>query len=532
MLRAELGDLLRLLLDSGRITEAEALDILDLFDGGLLDPSDLPLPLAAAPGAITGIEAARAIADVSLLVPPAQSISLLALATQYGVLPRLVSAVGSAAAPGAPGAPRGQVTASTPPAVKTVIRERLRNHFRGDFENTMAQYATKVAKDGNVAAWHKGMQNEVRGYIARQMTAGLGRPLTAEEMARVNQMASLQQSYLYRYAGDISAHQAVGKPYTEAYLTSRSTMYAGSGWEMWHRGNESVEARGDGYIVNYRAVDDRGTCSPCLNAQNNGPYLPNEGPFPGTICLGRGKCRCERHVVYDPSRWRQLLSSPRPAPQPPLQPAVPRSQPVAPRNAPVAPTRPAQPPVPTVAPTRPTQPPVASQAQAQAQNQTQGQPGPRQITVPAALTPQKLQGAWVNGSNNQKSIVLKTAVRDEFGVRGIMMNRNGYEPPARAVEAARVSARAMYDATQAELRRQGITEVSLYRGVKTEVRTPGIMESWSTDQKTAKKFDGHDVLEEKIPAGRIMMYSGGPGWQNGKYKEQYEYVVLSEEPRK
>lgn len=61
-----------------------------------------------------------------------------------------------------------------------------------------------------------------------------------------------------------------------------------------------------GYVVDYRAVDDRGTCDPCLQAEQNGPYLANEGPMPAAVCLGRGRCRCRRELVYDPAAYARL----------------------------------------------------------------------------------------------------------------------------------------------------------------------------------------------------------------------------------
>jgi len=33
-------------------------------------------------------------------------------------------------------------------------------------------------------------------------------------------------------------------------------------------------------------------CSPCLNADMSGPYLPENVPTPGVVCVANGWCRC------------------------------------------------------------------------------------------------------------------------------------------------------------------------------------------------------------------------------------------------
>lgn len=123
--------------------------------------------------------------------------------------------------------------------------------------------------------------------------------------------------------------------------------------------------------------------------------------------------------------------------------------------------------------------------------------------------------------------MLKEAVRNEFGVRrGIVYNPRGHEVTATEIATARPAVREMYEKTQAHFREQGITELKLYRGVKSEINVHGVLESWTSDLKTARKFNGHDVMEQTIPVERVLLAHNGPGWKNGRYGQQYEFVVM------
>lgn len=281
MTREELAALLRLLVDTGRLTAADAAELLRLFDAGDLDLTHLPVlpPLVDRP--LTARDAAVALQEVAVRLPDNVAAAILTQATQ-------------------------PIQHGTPPAVRTFQRKRLRNSFRGDMQRTIARYAQAVAQGGDVATWQAAMQRELRAYYARQMTAGLGRPLTADEMARVGQMAVQQEAYLYRFAGEIAARRGLGRPLSLDYINARAQQYQAPGWAAWFEGNETVEARGDGYIVHYRCVDDPRSCGPCIDAENNGPYLPGQGPYPGTICRGQGHCRCERETVFDMEAWQRL----------------------------------------------------------------------------------------------------------------------------------------------------------------------------------------------------------------------------------
>ncbi len=66
---------------------------------------------------------------------------------------------------------------------------------------------------------------------------------------------------------------------------------------------------GRGWVVDYISRDDVRTCTNCLEAQRQGPYLPGQGPMPGAVCLGRHRCRCRREYRYDPVMYARLTGA-------------------------------------------------------------------------------------------------------------------------------------------------------------------------------------------------------------------------------
>jgi SPP1 gp7 family putative phage head morphogenesis protein len=134
--------------------------------------------------------------------------------------------------------------------------------------------------------------------------------------------------------------------------------------------------------------------------------------------------------------------------------------------------------------------------------------------------------SWVNGSGRKTSVEMKLAALEEFGGQGKVYSFRRYNIPKAAVRDTRKTLRKLYEETQADLKRKGIKKVRLYRGVKSEIRTPGSIESWTTDPELARKFDGHEVLWEDVPADEILTYHSGPSWNNGAFGEQHEYIRI------
>lgn len=147
--------------------------------------------------------------------------------------------------------------------------------------------------------------------------------------------------------------------------------------------------------------------------------------------------------------------------------------------------------------------------------------------APVELEARRLQYAWVHGSNTRDGVLLKEAVKAEFGINNRMvMNPRGHAIAAESIASARPAVREMYNKTQAYFRERGITEVKLYRGVKSRTNVHGVIEAWTTDIATARKFNGHAVMEKTVPVEKVLLAYDGPGWRNGRYGQQYEYVTM------
>lgn len=142
----------------------------------------------------------------------------------------------------------------------------------------------------------------------------------------------------------------------------------------------------------------------------------------------------------------------------------------------------------------------------------------------------QLVSHWTEGSKRPLSVVMKMALQREFGLEGTVYNPNNYAFREGLVHRYQKIVRKMYEETQADLLRRNIKEIQLYRGLKEEVFRRGVIESYTSDQDTAIKFDGFVVLSEKVNASRVFMFYDGPGWKNGSFGQQWEYLVLFEEP--
>lgn len=278
MTRAELVIILAELILREVINEDDARALLAQFDRG--EWVDLPLPLAEAVTPVT---------------------------TRDGMTAWVVLLTSLGATIGA------QVAQQVPTSTRRILTEaqgrNLRDRLRAEFDTEMRRLAGRVAGGAATGTWQADMTNTVRRYMLAQASAGLGRPLTQAEINAIAPRINEQSQYVYRYAADIAARRQTGNPYQVAYLNNRSTQYGGVGWGMYFEGQEAVYGGQDGWVVDYISRDDDRTCGPCLDAENNGPYLPGQGPMPGQVCLGRGYCRCERRLRYDPAAWGRLAGA-------------------------------------------------------------------------------------------------------------------------------------------------------------------------------------------------------------------------------
>lgn len=281
MTEAEFLRILALAVAQGAIDEESAADLLRRFRAGELGPEALPLPAAEA---VTGADDDDALAAILLII------ALLGLAS--------VPLTGTVSPSAILGGRR----------IVIAQREVARNRLRDEFERRIGNLVDDLARSGNVSAWHRAMQEEIKRYYMAQAAAGYGRPLKAGEIARLNEIIRTQEAFLYRFAGETAARAGVGEPFSDAYLYNRSRQYGGEGWSSWFEANEAEGYGSDGgWVVDYIARDDGSTCTPCHDAGRNGPYLPGQGPMPGSVCLGGGACRCERVPRFAPVEWAGLV---------------------------------------------------------------------------------------------------------------------------------------------------------------------------------------------------------------------------------
>lgn len=155
-----------------------------------------------------------------------------------------------------------------------------------------------------VPEWHESMRDHVRDHVLGQYALGLGRELRTADLRAIEGDVLTQLGYLSRFADERAAKELAGVPLSDAQIVARNELYSGAGRAAWFRGHE--QSFGDGYVFDYQSRDDGGVCSPCLTAEQRSPFLAGRGVFPGSVCLGRGHCRCVRTERYDPPVYTRL----------------------------------------------------------------------------------------------------------------------------------------------------------------------------------------------------------------------------------
>lgn len=179
-------------------------------------------------------------------------------------------------------------------------RKTQRNKTMSDYEDEATQLGYNVAGGAlTTNAWHTLAKRNLALSMLTNWSAGNG----TDAEPNIDSLIDEQLTYLYRFAGEQSAMSLLGTPYSEEYTVNRSLLYGGAVWASWFYGNESV-SYDDGYVAQYIAVDDMKTCNPCRQAV--GYYRINEGVYPGQVCYGGSRCRCERIVVYAPDILARL----------------------------------------------------------------------------------------------------------------------------------------------------------------------------------------------------------------------------------
>lgn len=181
------------------------------------------------------------------------------------------------------------------------VRERLQDRF----EDQRA-VAAEGLTDGAIRVWHEGFQADLLAYLSGQ---GLAADPSLDDLRPLAQTADTQLAFLARFAESLAIAALLGALPSAPSIAARSQLYSGAGRALWY---VRWEARfnGPGVVIDYISVDDRGTCQPCLDAEASGPYLMGQGPMPGAVCRGRGRCRCDRTSRYDLAAYQRLIGRP------------------------------------------------------------------------------------------------------------------------------------------------------------------------------------------------------------------------------
>lgn len=174
-------------------------------------------------------------------------------------------------------------------------RETLRDDLQEAFDATSRRLA-RLLEDAPdldaVQGWFERMTAALHSHTVAQFSLGVGRSLLPTESLALAEALRFHQEKLEGFARDVVRAVETNRPMSVEAVASRSSLYGGVGRAVWYRGDELGAP--PGIVIDYVSRDDAGTCEPCLIAEDESPYLPGEGPYPGAVCKGRGRCRCER----------------------------------------------------------------------------------------------------------------------------------------------------------------------------------------------------------------------------------------------
>ena len=163
---------------------------------------------------------------------------------------------------------------------------QVRETLQDSFQMRAAALAKRYAAGGSLREWQGAMREAVVDNIIQQRAVGSGRVPT---VAQISAITSEQSAYAARFAEEVALKALADEAPSYFQMAARSALYAGAGRAEGYRAE--AELYPEGGAVTYTAVDDDGTCQPCLEAE--GTYSVSEPfPTPGDVCNGYGNCRC------------------------------------------------------------------------------------------------------------------------------------------------------------------------------------------------------------------------------------------------
>lgn len=162
----------------------------------------------------------------------------------------------------------------------------MRETLQDSFQIRAATLAKRYAAGGALRDWQGAFREAVVDNIIQQQAVGGGRVPT---LAQVRAATLEQSAYVARFADEVALKALAGEAPSYFQMAARAALYAGAGRAEGYRAE--AELYPEGGAVTYTAVDDEGTCQPCLDAE--GTYSVSEPfPTPGDVCEGYGNCRC------------------------------------------------------------------------------------------------------------------------------------------------------------------------------------------------------------------------------------------------
>lgn len=175
---------------------------------------------------------------------------------------------------------------------------------QNSFENRIDEITRQLLiGDITLKSWQEKFRDALIEYLSTAAVAGAQTDITGTPRENpVLEMVRVQLAYLSRFADSYGFGLVSG-----AQAQNRGVMYSGQGRAAFYQ-QEGLSNADSGWVIDYIALDDRYTCEPCREAEERGPYLPDDlaAPLPGSVCLGRGFCRCVRALRYDPPTFLRL----------------------------------------------------------------------------------------------------------------------------------------------------------------------------------------------------------------------------------
>ena len=298
------------------LSQAEALALLSAWEGGAIGDEDLPAPLATTAALAGWLLAALAPAGAALR-------EILRAAKRVARAP-----VSGALFSGLPLSlvPPDRVTVDgvgpADHARRRLLARDLLDTLDREIERRTAllfappdDAAPDRRSRGSLRRWQAALRQAHAEDLATLYRLGLGRPLTPAEEARLARLASAGARYVDGYGAALARQRAgLEEPDSPAQVAARLRRrlggdVAGAFWRA------EASTYGEGWVAHFRGYDAgpaRGrSCSPCLEAERGGPYLPSEAPIPAETCRGGGFCRHRLDFAYDPAAYARLTTAQR-----------------------------------------------------------------------------------------------------------------------------------------------------------------------------------------------------------------------------